>query len=721
MNVHRRHRFDMVLRPGNPVLVLVVPTGGVLNCENACRSARGSDFVVLLSMSPFLRRALRRGPRSRVDLGSKTSAVGDAAPPGQPTDPVGAAIHTPSAAPTDDQNAALGERIGARRLTAIAGIGTGERVGGRLPELGVAAALGLLIVAGAHALSRSGHGGGETLFWLSILAPIALAALRLSSLAPSRRERLGIVVLLGMTLYLVKVLKDPFTFLHSDEFVHAYNAQRVLDGAGLFGENPLLPVTAHYPGLASVTSAVASVTGLHVFGAGLIVVGSARLLMLVALFLLFEDVSGSARVAGLGTLIYLGHPNFIFFTGQYAYESLALPLAVFAIASVSLWGHRENEPARRGWAVAALLVITALAATHHLTAYALCAFLVAVSAVHRFFVRQTAANPWPFALFALVAIVAWLIFVATDTAGYLTVIFGRALEDTIRTLSLESAPRELFRSPYGSVAPIGESAVALASVALIAVLLPLAVRETWRRYRRNPFAIVFAGAAGAYMLVLFLRFVPGAWEVANRASAFLFLGVAFMLSLAIKRALPFLPKTVGQGAVAGAVALLVAGGLVAGWPRELRLSLPYWIEANGKVLEPEGASAARWSSDQLGTGVHLLADPSNARLALAEGQFAFAGGSPNLNDILRNEFLDPWMVTQIRRIGARYVVVDRRRIADDHTYGNYFTSTPAERAGFYPASSNEKFERQPGVSKVYDSGDIAIYDLDLFRYDTDFR
>jgi hypothetical protein len=641
--------------------------------------------------------------------------------PGTRTDLGDAATDGPAeAGPEEPRTAPPGPTV-ARRLSAIAWIGTGDRRSGRLAELGIVAALGLLSVAGADALSRSGHGGGEPLFWLGLLAPVALAALRLGSLAPSRRERLGIVVLVGMTLYLIKVLKDPFMFMYSDEFVHAYNAQQVLDGGSLFRASPLLPVTAHYPGLASVTSAVASVTGLDVFGAGLIVAGAARLLAMVAVFLLFEDVSSSARLAGLAALFYTAHANFIFFAGQYAYESLAIPLAVFAIASVNRWSHRENESARRGWAVAALLVITALAMTHHVTIYALCAFLVAASVVHACVGRRSAANPWPFALFAAAAMVGWLIFVASDTAGYLTVIFGRALEDTIRTLSLESAPRELFRSSSGSVNPLGETAVALASVVLIAVLLPVALRETWQRYRRNPVAIVLAGAAVAYLLVLFLRFVPGAWEVANRASAFLFLGVAFMLALASERAIALLPAVVGRRAVATAAALLVAGGLVAGWPRDLRLSLPYRIEANGRVLEPQGTTAARWSNAHLGTGVHVLTDPSNARLALAGGQVAFAGGNPNLNDILRNEALDPWMVIEIRRIGARYVVMDRRRIADDQMYGNYFTSRPAERAGLYPASSYEKFERQPGVSKVYDSGDIAIYDLNRFRYDPDFR
>jgi hypothetical protein len=678
-------------------------------------------LVFLLSMTLYLTRMLRRGVLWPV-FGSASEARAVEVPP--PTAPrTSRAARVTEVSPqagAEKTRAAPPRPVSAPRSRAIAWIAPGERRC-RLPELGIVAALGVLTVAGADALSRSGHGGGEPLFWLGLLTPLALAAARLASPDPSRHERLGIVVLVGMTLYLVKVLKDPFTFMYSDEFVHAHNAQRVLDSGGLFSENPLLPVTAHYPGLASVTSAVASVTGLHVFGAGLIVVGSARLLMMVALFLLFEDVSGSARIAGLAALIYTAHPNFIFFDGQYAYESLAFPLAVFAVASVNHWSHKENKSARRGWALATLLAITAVAITHHMTMYALTAFLLVASLLHALVPRRWRANPWPFALFAAGVTTGWLVFIASDTVGYLTFIFGTALEDTIRTLSLESAPRGLFRSNSRSGISLSESAVGLASVALIAVLMPMALREMWHRYRRNPVAILFAAAAVAYLLMLFLRFVPGAWEVANRTSAFLFLGVAFMLALAAERAIGLLPRAVGRGVVAAAVALLIAGGLVAGWPRDLRLSLPYRIDANGPALEPQGTTAARWSRSELGTGLHFLADPSNARLALAQGEVAFAGGNPNLNDILRGASLDPWMVIEINRIGAQYVVVDRRRISDDHMLGNYFTSRPAERAGLYPAFSYEKFERQPGVSKVYDSGDIAIYELERFRYHQDFR
>ena len=68
--------------------------------------------------------------------------------------------------------------------------------------------------------------------------------------------------------------------------------------------NPVLPVTGHYVGLPAITDAVSSLTGLKVFGAGILVIGVARLVIMLGLFLLFEDVSGSARVAGLAALFY---------------------------------------------------------------------------------------------------------------------------------------------------------------------------------------------------------------------------------------------------------------------------------------------------------------------------------------------------------------------------------------------------------------------------------
>ena len=171
----------------------------------------------------------------------------------------------------------------------------------------------------------------------------------------------------------------------------------------------------------AITDAVSSLTGLKVFGAGLLVIGVARLVMMFGLFLLFEDVAQSARVAGLAALFYTAHPNFVFFTGQYAYESLAFPLAVVAIATVNRWMLPDDPRTRRGWAIAALIAITGVVMTHHMTTYALVGFLLAASVAHHLLARQSRYwNPWPFAGFTVVAAVIWLVFVASDTAGYLS-------------------------------------------------------------------------------------------------------------------------------------------------------------------------------------------------------------------------------------------------------------------------------------------------------------
>jgi hypothetical protein len=598
----------------------------------------------------------------------------------------------------------------------------GTKAWGIAPYFALLAGAACVVVAVADALNRTGRGGGVALFWLTILGLMAFAAFRLSLLMPSRLERIGLVLVMGEFLYLVKALKDPFGFMYSDELVHAYNAQNVLDTGSLLHPNPILPVTTHYVGLPAVTDAATSLSGLGVFGAGLVVIGLARLVMMLALFLLFEDITQSARVAGLASLFYVAHPNFVFFTGQYAYESLAFPLAVLAVASVNRWMRPDDTKARRGWAIAALVATTAVVMTHHMSTYALVGFLLAVSVAHAIVARNsTESNPWPFAAFASVMAVAWLVFVASDTAGYLSIIFGQAFKETIRTLAFESAPRQLFKSDRGGGSPWGETVVGFASVALIAALLPVAILETWRRHRRNTVAVVLAAGSVAYLGVLFLRFVPRAWEIANRASEFLFVGVALMLAYASIRIVALLPRGLGRFAVAGAAALLLAGGVIAGWPTDLRLSLPYRVDVGSTVLEPQGTTAARWSRANLGQDRHFLADPSNARMQLSQGEVAYAGGNPDLNDVLLQPRLDPWMVEEMRKLGVTFLIMDRRQISQDQSFGNYFFSERAARLGLFSDATYDKFDRQPGISKIYDSGDLSIYSLRQFRYDPRLR
>ena len=76
-----------------------------------------------------------------------------------------------------------------------------------------------------------------------------------------------------------------------------------------------------------------SATGLSEFVAGNIVIGALHALIAGALFLLYEQVADSPRVALLSVLVFAANPAFVFFDSYFAYESFALPLAASAVAA----------------------------------------------------------------------------------------------------------------------------------------------------------------------------------------------------------------------------------------------------------------------------------------------------------------------------------------------------------------------------------------------------
>ena len=94
----------------------------------------------------------------------------------------------------------------------------------------------------------------EALFWAGLLTMLLPSAVRLVALDLSRRERITIVTGLGVALYLVKIIHSPFAFTYSDEFLHLFNTNQILNKGLLFTANPVLPVSPVFPGLAYLTN-----------------------------------------------------------------------------------------------------------------------------------------------------------------------------------------------------------------------------------------------------------------------------------------------------------------------------------------------------------------------------------------------------------------------------------------------------------------------------------
>jgi hypothetical protein len=583
---------------------------------------------------------------------------------------------------------------------------------GAFPAVLAISAVGVAICSVTDALSRATLAPTVWLLWAGIAVIVGSIVYRLCAAEASTGERVALVCLLGLELYLVKLMRDPFGYTMPDEFFHAYNAQQIVLHHQLFSHNSLLPITSRYPGLEGATSALMTMTGMSSFGAGLIVIGAARLTMMLGLFVLFSALSGSPRVAGLGAAAYAGNSNFLLWGAQFSYESLALPLLVLVLASVAERGG-QTRTARLPWAVPIVVGTAAVIVTHHLTSYLLDLTLVLIAGIALVRRWQTGwYGVWPFALTALVLTAGWLVVVASETVGYIYPVVSHAFIQTLHTVSGEAAPRAPFQSATaGAGTPIEQRIVAFAALALLFGALPYGLVELWRRQRRNPIALLLGVAAIAFFGVLGLRLAPSAWEIGNRVDEFLFVGLAFVVAAAVvHRVLERRRRWYATAAVAAGAMVVTVGGAITGWPTDALLATPVRIATEGRAIDSETISLGRWVGAHL-SGSSFAAPEADARTIALYGATRAVTG-PSIYLILSTPTLADWQLPTLRSRGVQYVVVDKRVRGNDNTTGYAFSvrppGGPIDR--LLPADVAPKFDELL-APRVFDSGNVAIYDL----------
>jgi hypothetical protein len=90
-------------------------------------------------------------------------------------------------------------------------------------------------------------------------------------------------------------------FKFGDELQQWRSAANIMESQHLFQPNLILSISPFYPGLQNVTTALANLSGLPLFESGVIVLGVARILQVVVLYLLYERVSHSGYIAALAS------------------------------------------------------------------------------------------------------------------------------------------------------------------------------------------------------------------------------------------------------------------------------------------------------------------------------------------------------------------------------------------------------------------------------------
>lgn len=582
-------------------------------------------------------------------------------------------------------------------------------------------AAGLLWVAFAFSAARREEAWAPLAFWFGLLVIVVPASARLLAPRVHRTERQSLVIALGLALYWVYVLRSPIAFTSYDELLHLRTFLDILNSGHLFSENPLLFVSPFYPGMESAAAAITQVSGLDPWASAVLLIGVMRLTLVLAAFLFFESVSGSAWVAGAASLIYMANQNFLFFDSSFAYESFALPLAI-AVLWMLLRRQSSDPRTSFGLTAIALLCLIAVVISHPVTAVALFTALTVWSAVLAFArwrgLTTRRQGVGGMAAIGMVAALTWVLYVATETLHYLGPQMLVTFEGALRFIAGEVPGRTLFGAVAGGGAPAWERIVTITATLTIVAALPAGLALLWRHYRRRPAALLLGVAALAYPVALLIRLTPAGLEVASRANSFVFIGVAFVVALVLARLVRRLTPSralVASPAAVGLLIVIFAGGVTLGSSWWERLPGPFVVGGESRAISPQGTAAAAWMLSELGRGNRIAADRSNGLLlgSVGDQRVVFDGRDPiELWPLYEAPTIDSVATDTVRQGDIRYVLVDRRLSTALPMNGRYFDQAELE-AGHQapiPAESLAKFDGDNRVNRIYDSGVIQIYD-----------
>jgi hypothetical protein len=583
----------------------------------------------------------------------------------------------------------------------------------------VAAAAGLLVVAIGMDRARSGAGGGTGLLWLGMVTIYAPAAWMLMRRDLRRGQRLLIVTVLGVALLGVKWMLEPDGFRFHDELIHVAAQQRLEDTGRLYEPNSLLPATARYPVLQIMTGTVRAVTGLPIVVAGYLVVLISRLLVVLSLFLVADRALRSHRAAGLAVVLYAANPHFVYFSTQFAYQSLAVGLAGASVLLVAEAARRRS----RWWMAAAAGAIVATALTHHLTGAVLAAFLVLWAAAHRtgFGEKEPVGLRWVTAAAAVASLttVGWAAVSWTVLRGYLGPVFQSAWDQLVGLLDGERPSRRLFQDYAGDSPALWAQAVTvLAAVAVLGALVA-ALPTLWSRRRSfSPLATAMIVVGLGYPVLLAVRFAPTAAELADRASTFVFIGIAVAVAVALTVALDRFPQVpVVVAALVLMTATFVGNTILGSGPEWARVPGPYLVSADIRSVDTSGLAAAAWMSRGLPDGSRVGADRIQRLIAAAYGEQRPVTGvadREHVSWVVFTERMDPGEWDALERMGVEYLVIDRRQTTGLPRVGVFWENgEPGSFEHDEPLSlpALDKFATVPGFATIYDSGDIRIYEV----------
>jgi hypothetical protein len=515
--------------------------------------------------------------------------------------------------------------------------------------------------------------------------------------------RIGAVLVLasyGIVTFLPKFLMSASGPIYYDEYGHFRHANELLANGNLFNPDPYLYIVKYYPGLSALTVALHELTRLSIWHSGQLIVLAAHCGVLITIFLICRTIGLSQGASVTAGLVYSLNSSYVYFDTQYAYESLALPLAIFVVLACIRAVSTADRNGTIRWALVGSVVAAMCVITHHLSSAFMAGMCLAVM-VRLPRSRSTSDDRrygalwggWAITGTAVIGVALWTGIVARPVISYIWPHVYAGLKELVQ----RGAPAAQPSSGGGATGPPGahslfsgsgvppyEKGAAFASVVFVLIMFVLTAVALWRSTRSSVkhshsireklgninalqpvgrrLILVSVVLTVLYFVSLPIALTSGGGEAAHRSWGYTYFGVAVVSACFVEFVLPTLSVKIWYPILLSAALLVMAvivgvGNIAAGESIYYRFPGPYQFGTDTRSNTPELDVAVRWMNENLPAGSAVVTDRFSGERLTAYSRLNIPSASQ-------------WEVYNLYRMGAHPTLELRRVLKADHF--NYF-------------------------------------------------
>lgn len=557
-----------------------------------------------------------------------------------------------------------------------------------------------------------------TLFWISLLTGLIVTVWVVATHIHRRGLVAWAIIGLGLLTYLPMYLRRPRAVFF-DELAHFRQTQE-LASSGQLDAHSIVPVLPAFPGLHIAAATVSKLSHLDVWTSAHILLFTCHALAIVGIWALARTLNLRSPIPELAAVVYAVHPGLLYFLSQFAYESLAIVLQIWALVLFTWIVRHPHRNAVRGLPVFALLVL-AVAATHHLTALFL-AFFVVTAFIAMLITRAPRTQlivAGSAAGLAVVVAGGWILFHSPSTVQYLVNFPQQGIKQIVDLVTGHHSAATA-RNAFGATAlPSYEPALAYLQPVIVLALWILGAVIMWRQ-RRRAYAWWLVVVTGCYFVTLPLILTALGAAPAHRSWPFLWQAGSILMSISLVAAIAWASRrrfgrTLAWVVTTGLLAVLFIGSAASDFNAEARFPGKFESGIDGRQVDVETYAVAAWLRAHTVPGARFVAGDQYTAGAIAGlTRLTYDDQFPTWDVLFYPPPLADEPLDHLQDSGNKYLIVDTRMLETPFRGGYYLNSnepgaftrtTPLE-----PAALN-KLDDQIAFTHLFRTKHIRVYEI----------